>query len=102
MQLCVVRPWCRLRLLCSSLLPGRPQLGLADHVSVWPLSPGEPLGALCSAPSLLGAQWASHRLALAEPCFWGRALPPAAAEPWPWLSEGPNSWRGRPDQRSVS
>ena len=52
------------------------QLGFADHVSVWPLSPDEPLGALHSALSLLGARCVCHSLALAEQPFLGTAPPP--------------------------
>ena len=57
-------PLCRHRLLCSFLLPVWLQFGLADHVLAWPLSPGEPLGALRSAPS----------------------LPSGPPTGWPWLS----------------
>lgn len=52
------------------------QLGFADHVSVWPLSPGEPLGALHSALSLPGAGCGCHSLALAEQSFLGTAPSP--------------------------
>lgn len=62
--------------LGSSLLPVWLQFGLLDHVSAWPLSPGEPLGALHNALLLLDAWCACHSLALAEQHFWGMALSP--------------------------
>lgn len=50
-----VAPLCKDASLCSSLLLVWLQVGLADHVSPWPLSSGEPLGALHAAVWRLGA-----------------------------------------------